>query len=123
VRETYPLTLIISRNQAPEAQMSFLDMNDGEGSALDFSLRFIFGIDGLEIQTSSRLRMTDEFLNKLKGLAKKWHAAYTHAFFAEHMTAAERLDAPHLESVAEATADPFAEFMDEGDASGLLDDE
>lgn len=128
VRETYPLTLIISRNQAPEAQMSFLDMTNGEDSSPDFSLRFIFFLNGLVIQTNKRVRMSADFINKLKGLAKKWHVDYTHGFFAEKMMEMERLNAPKLETLAETaaeetTADAFAEFMDEGDASGLLDDE
>ena len=132
IHETYPITFVISRNQAPEAQMAFLDMTDGKDSAPDFTLRFIFDLEGLEIQTTSRLRMDDDLMSKIKSLAKKWHAAYTHAYFAERSTAArlpDLLDKYSEKKEAEDEfpaegVDPFAEFMDDdGDASGLLDDE
>jgi hypothetical protein len=70
-------------------------------------------------------------MSKIKSLAKKWHTAYTHAFFAERSAAARLTDlldkysegkTPEDEFPAEGV-DPFAEFMDDGDASGLLDDE
>lgn len=117
IRETYPLTLVISRNQAPEEQLSFLAAAEAGESAPDFSLRFIFRLEGLKVHTNSRMCITDDFLTKLKGLAKKWHAAYTHAFFAANMTQVERLDAPKLTNFDE---NQFAEFMDdERTGSGL----
>ena len=130
VVETYPLTLIISRNQAPYAQMSMIEGTDAAISDIDFSLRFIFRVDGLEIQTNNTLRMNDELLNKLKGLAKKWHTAYTHAYFAHTSIQLGALAYDAKEDAAaepytdDADADPFAEFMaDECAASGLLADE
>lgn len=129
VLETYPLTLIISQNQAPYAQMSML-ANDVGGSDMDFSLRFIFKVDGLEIRTNSQMQMSDTLFNKLKRLAKKWHTAYTHAYFAQTsiQLAALAYDAKEDEAAepytAEEGADPFAEFMeDERDASGLLEED
>ena len=77
--------------------------------------------------------MTDDLLNKLKGLAKKWHAAYTGAYFAQTsiQLAALAYDAakdaakamlnaePYTDEVA---ADPFAEFMEDEDTRGLDED-
>lgn len=121
VIESYPLTLIVSRNQAPYVQMDMLEGADGATSSADFSLRFIFRVDGLEIQTSNRMHMTDDLLNKLKSLAKKWHAAYTGAYFAQTSIQLAALaydakeDATAEPYTDEVEADPFAEFMDEED--------
>ena len=83
IKEKYPITLIIAQSQSPYAQMEFLSEGEGNVSSKDSALRFVFDIDGLEIRTSERLIITDALLSKLKGLAKKYHTAYTHAFFAE----------------------------------------
>lgn len=85
--KTYPATLIISQSQSPAAQMGFLaDAEDGGVSSKDSALRFIFEMDGIKIHTDNRLIITDAFMTKLKGLAKKWHIAFTHAYFADHIT-------------------------------------
>lgn len=81
----YPITLIISQSQSPAAQMSFMETGDDGVSSKDAALRFIFELDGLKIHTSSRLIITDELMSKLKGLAKKLHAAYVHAYFADNV--------------------------------------
>lgn len=125
IHETYPLTLVISRNQAPEAQLTFLSAAEGNESAPDFSLRFIFRVEGLEVHTDKRMRMTDDQLTKIKGLAKKWHTAYTHAYFAmsscakQAMLLRERYDKP--DDFPEEGVDPFAEFM--GDSAAETVDE
>lgn len=82
--KAYPATLVISQSQSPAAQMDFLaNANEGGVSSKDSALRFIFELDGIKIHTDNRLIITDAFMTKLKGLAKKWHTAYTHAFFAD----------------------------------------
>ena len=82
--KSYPATLIISQSQSPAAQMTFMaEAADGGVSSKDSALRFIFELDGIKIHTDNRLIITDAFMTKLKGLAKKWHTAYTHAFFAD----------------------------------------
>lgn len=90
--KTYPITLIISQSQSPYAQMSFISSGEDGVSAKDSSLRFIFELDGLKIHTSSRLIITDALMQKLKGLAKKWHTAYTHGYFADHIGQKDNTD-------------------------------
>lgn len=134
----YPITLIISQSQSPAAQMSFMETGDDGVSSKDSSLCFIFELDGLKIHTSSRLIITDELMSKLKGLAKKLHTAYVHAYFADHIdyfetppcdtdpddtddTETPQDDTPEGEDVPEnedsvtedPTGDPFADFMNE----------
>lgn len=80
----YPAMLVISQSQSPDAQMDFLaNADEGGVSSKDSALRFIFELDGIKIHTDNRLIITDAFMTKLKGLAKKWHTAYTHAYFAD----------------------------------------
>lgn len=80
----YPAMLVISQSQSPAAQMDFWENADEGGvSSKDSALRFIFELDGIKIHTDNRLIITDAFMTKLKGLAKKWHTAYTHAYFAD----------------------------------------
>lgn len=81
----YPITLIISQSQSPAAQMDLLADADGGVSSKDSALRFVFELDGIMIHTDNRLIITDAFMTKLKGLAKKWHTAFTHAYFADHI--------------------------------------
>ena len=78
----FPITLTVTQNQSSDAQMEIWANADGSTSSQDSVLRFIFNLDGIEIQTSSRLVISDAFMNKIKGLAKKIHAAYVHAYFA-----------------------------------------
>lgn len=135
--KAYPLSLIISQNRSPYAQMERQTFGDGDISATNSRLQFVFELDGLKIRTDDRLVITDAFMNKLKGLAKKWHAAFCAAFVAENLTGfykeadgdtveevtLEEIDA---EEVAEAAVDPFEGFMDDEDeahdASGLTDE-
>lgn len=88
----YPITLIISQNQSPAAQMDLLADRDGSVSSKDSAIRFIFDLDGLMIHTDNRVVISDANMTKLKGLAKKWHAAYTHAYYADHIRQQALLD-------------------------------
>lgn len=124
IRETYPITMIISQSQAPEDQMALLEFNEEDASSVDASLRFVFDVEGLKIRTSNRLVITDAFMTKLRGLAKKWHTAYIHAYFAAHSKAAEVIseDAPDTDvedidpdDFPEDLVDPFEDFMDDPD--------
>lgn len=80
--KAYPITLTVLQNQAEDAQMSLYASADGSISSHDSVLRFVFKLDGLEVQTDSRIVIGDAFLSKVKGLAKKIHYAYLQAYFA-----------------------------------------
>lgn len=81
--ERYPITLTVTQNQTPEAQMELFSTNDGSISSSDAVLQFTFKLDALEIRTDNRFVISDALMNKVKGLAKKIYAAYTAAYFAE----------------------------------------
>ena len=81
-KNRYPITLTVTQNQASDAQMEIWANADGSTSSQDSVLRFVFYLDGMEIQTLNRLSLPDTLMSKIKGLAKKIHAAYVHAYFA-----------------------------------------
>lgn len=112
----YPITLTVSRNASPSAQMAFFSMNDG-ASSTDAKLQFIFRLDGLEIRTYNRFSIPDALMSKIKGQVKKIHHAFLEGFFAEHITdgqcstlstAAPTYTAPPADAV-----DEFADFFDD----------
>lgn len=107
IRETYPITMIISQSQAMENQMTLLTTDEEDASSVDASIRFIFEIDGMKLRTHERIVITDAFLTKLRGLAKKYHAAYCHAFFAQSC----------LENRTKALLDEYAGDYSEEDES------
>ena len=109
----YPITLTVTQNQAPDAQMEIWATTDGSTSSRDSVLRFIFHLDDLEIQTSQRFVISDSLMNKIKGLAKKIHAAYVHAYFASTISTIR-----HIADAA-VTED---EDVDAGDFAGFYED-
>ena len=110
----YPITLTVTQNQAPDAQMEIFDTTDGSLSSKDSVLRFVFHLDGIEIQTNSRLVITDQLMNKIKGQAKKIHAAYVHAFFASTIGMVRPAEtAEDTDDYDEDEADDFDGFYDD----------
>lgn len=78
----HPITLTISRNAAPEEQMSML-LVEGATSSPGSKLVFIFDLDSIEVNTFERLVISDKLFTKIKGLAKKMYDSYCHAYFAD----------------------------------------
>ena len=114
----YPITLIISQNQSPAAQMDLLADSDSGVSSKDSAIRIIFDLDGLMIHTDNRVVISDAAMTKLKGLAKKWHAAYTHAYFADSIRQKLLMDdaEPDCDNSADdADHDPFADLLAEAE--------
>lgn len=117
-KNKYPITLTVTQNQAPDAQMEIFDTTDGSLSSKDSVLRFVFYLDGIEIQTSSRIVIDDKFMNKIKNQAKKIHALFTHAHFASTVSSLRNT----MENEdTEENADVFDDFY--GDPEYSDDDE
>jgi hypothetical protein len=111
-KNRYPITLTVTQNQAPDAQMELYDTTDGHLSSQDSVLRFVFHLDRLEIQTNSRLVIDDKFMNKIKGQAKKIHALHVHAYFAASITTL-RAAADEPAETEDDPVCPFDDFYDE----------
>ena len=131
--DSYPITLTISPNVSPEAQMTMYSMAEDGASSRDSKLIFTFPVGEIGIRIIGRLIMSDDLMNKIKGLAKKMHSFYCQAFFAMMI---EKAAIPRVASVEddedeaeedEDTApdvdedDEFAEFY--GDEDGDQEEE
>jgi hypothetical protein len=80
----HPIVLEVFPDASPAGQMEMFANADGPVSSCDARLRLVFAIDGkIEIRTDNRIVLSDTLLNKIKGLGKKYLAAYTYGFFAE----------------------------------------
>ena len=116
---TYPITLTITQNRTPDAQMAFYATNDCPVSSCDAVLRFVFDLDGVVIHTDERLVITADTLNKIKGMAVNLFHAYIEGYYAERRNP-ERIrlygdpdaNLPKLPAAEEDEGD-FSEFMDE----------
>lgn len=109
---SYPVVLTISQDASPEAQVTLFESTDGSVSSRDAKLRLIFELDGLKIQTSSRLVLADALMNKIKGLARKLNSAYKEAFFADRIGVVEDVNPP---------GEPADDGDDENTTSGEFD--
>lgn len=121
--ESYPITMTVTQNQTPAAQMELYSTTDGSVSSNDAVLKFTFKLDTLEIRTDNRFVISDALMNKIKGLAKKIYAAYTAAYFAEQRNP-EKLKLYGDTEATDADADLDTEDEFEGAAfEGFLDDD
>ena len=121
-KSRYPITLTVTQNQSPDAQMALYDTTDGSISSQDSVLRFIFYLDGMEIQTNSRLVMSDTLMSKIKGLAKKIHAAYVHAYFAATVATVRPAVCDDADGDTEDDDDFDGFYDDEDDLDGVPND-
>ena len=80
--DSYPITLTITPNTSPEAQMTMYSMAEDGASSRDAKLVFSFPVGEIGIRIVGRLIMSDALMNKIKGLAKKMHYLYLQAQFA-----------------------------------------
>lgn len=123
--DTYPITLVITQNVSPEAQMALFDTAKDGASSRDAKLVFSFHVDELGVKVSGRLVMSDALMNKIKGMAKKMHYLYLqgeYATLAERQKGFRRVDPlddedddepdPEVEEPEEGDPDQFDEFFD-----------
>lgn len=109
----HPMTLTVTQNQAPDAQMEIFIGTDGPMSSQDSKLCFVFHLDALEIQTSNRLVIDDKMMGKIKGLAKKIEKAYKDAYFAFTINKLSFLVAQPDEKADADDAEAFEGFYDD----------
>ena len=98
--KSYPMTLTISQNQAPEAQMELYDTaNDGVSSRnAKLILTFPVGDIGVRVY-GERLILSDTLLGKIKNIGKKMRDFYLQGDYAKRME--ERGAAPTQSTEAE----------------------
>lgn len=79
--DSYPITLSVSQDLDPSAQMEIYDTSAGDVSDRDSKLTFIFRDGELIVRSDSRLVISDDLLGKIKGLAKKMHYLFLQSYF------------------------------------------
>lgn len=139
-RTAYPFLLTIRPAGGMDAQLSMLEaMDENEATGYispEASLVFAYKDGVLTHKISGTFTISDALFNKLKNLFKNLHSMWTMYFFRNSMETGnynaplvppeEYADPeePAEDDFPEEGVDPFEEFMDDdGDASGLLDDE
>ena len=113
----YPITLTVSHNASPAAQMEFFSAGESVSST-DAMLKFIFKLDALEIRVDNRFIISDALMSKIKGQAKKIHHAFLEGFFAERISVWQDVEPTqkpdHVYEAPEPNEpDEFADFFDD----------
>ena len=83
--DAYPISLTVSMDASPGAQMELFDVDATGASASDASLKFVFEDGDILVRTHSRLVIADDIMSKIKGFAKKLHYLYLQDFFRYRM--------------------------------------
>lgn len=86
----YPISLTVSQDKDPSAQMELYCTDAGDVSARDAKLDIIFQDGEIVIRTDSRLVISDAILSKIKGYAKKLHYLYLQEYFRQSGIASKK---------------------------------
>ena len=124
--DSYPMTLVITQNQAPDAQMAIYD-NDTDGvSSQDAKLVITFPVGEIGVMVYGRLIIPDTLLSKIKNIGKKMRDLYLQAEYARRMELAGmcRSDSgdADMESDDGEEEQETAEESSEADFSGFYGD-
>lgn len=119
----YPITLTISQDKDPSAQMEIYSQDDGDVSAWDSRLVFAFQDGEIVVRTDSRLVISDALMGKIKGYAKKMHYLYLQAFYRGIVDQRELEEADEApESDEDVRADSFEDDEENVDEYGYEDE-
>lgn len=125
--DTYPITLTISQNMAPEAQMAMFSVAEDGASSRDAKLIISFPVGDIGLKTYGRLVITDKLMSKIKGLGKSLHYLFLQGHFAmmaeqKVFTRVQPIDPeedeendPGVDEDGFADPDDFGDFFDDED--------
>ena len=120
--DSYPITLTISQNVSPEAQMTMYSVAEDGVSSRDAKLVISFPVGDVGIKTSGRLIITDKLMSKIKGLGKTLHYLFLQGYFAMQNEQGGFTRVQPIEPVDDEDTEPD-EFADFFDADGDQEDE
>ena len=84
--KTYPITLTITQNQAPDAQLSLLENAPEEGvSSQDARLVLTFPVGEIGVRVYGRLVIADTLMAKIMNHGKKMRDLWLQGYFAAQM--------------------------------------
>lgn len=120
--KTYPITLTITQNQAPDAQMSLLENAPEEGvSSQDARLVLTFPVGEIGVRVYGRLVIADTLMNKIMNHGKKMRDLWLQGYFAAQMASGNKQNTDTAAGDTDEQADgDFDEFFE--DDADLPDD-
>ena len=84
--DTYPMTLTISQNQTPDAQMAIYNQQEDGVSSQDAKLVLTFPVGEIGVRVyGSRLIIPDTLLSKIKNCGKKMRDLWLQGDYARRM--------------------------------------
>lgn len=118
--DSYPMSLTITQNQTPDAQMALYEQDEDGVSSRDARLVLTFPVGEIGVRVYGRLIIPDALLSKIKNFGKKMRDLYLQGDYARRMEAAGRLyvaaagcDYEHDDS------DEDEPFTEESDGAGV----
>lgn len=82
---SYPMTLTITQNQTPDAQMALFDQDTDGVSSQDAKLVLTFPVGEIGVRVYGRFIIPDALLSKIKNYGKKMRDLYLQADYARRM--------------------------------------
>lgn len=83
--DTYPMSLTITQNQDPEAQMEMYSNETDGVSSKDAKLVLLFPVGEIIVRMYGRLIIPDTLLNKIKNCGKKMRDLWLQGDYARRM--------------------------------------
>jgi len=115
--DTYPITLTITQNQTPDAQMAIYESEDDGASSHDAKLIITFPVGEIGHRVYGRLIIPDTLLGKIKNCGKKMRDLWLQADHAARMEQKKQYGSSEAEADVGAYEDhgDFQEFFEDDD--------
>jgi hypothetical protein len=111
---TYPMTLTISQNQDPDAQMEIYSQGGDGVSSADAKLVLTFPVGEIGVRVYGRLIIPDQLLGKIKNCGKKMRDLWLQGDYARRMEANTQPSAEEQQPLEES----YEQDEDENDDAG-----
>lgn len=117
--DSYPMSLTITQNQTPDAQMSLYEQNEDGVSSHDARLVLTFPVGEIGVRVYGRLIIPDALLSKIKNYGKKMRDLYLQGDYARRMEATGRLSIANGCKYKHDDSDEDEPFVEENDGAGV----
>ena len=113
--DSYPMTLTITQNQDPEAQMELYSTSIEGVSSKDAKLVLTFPVGEVGVRVYGRLIIPDTLLSKIKNCGKKMRDLYLQGDYARRMEMFSAPSSDEQEPLEESYEEDEDEDEDEGE--------
>lgn len=117
--DSYPMSLTITQNQTPDAQMALYEQDEDGVSSRDARLVLTFPVGEIGVRVYGRLIIPDALLSKIKNYGKKMRDLYLQGDYARRMEAAGRLSIANGCKNEHDDSDEDEPFVEENDGAGV----